>query len=417
VIPLLLALLVGPPVPSFVSVREAYRPSEAVLLDRHGEVLHELRVDPSRRRFAWVRLEDVSPALSARVVTVEDRRFWSHGGVDWRAVLGAAWSFASGGPRRGASTVSMQTASLVGLVPSGRRGPLGKWRQMRAAWALERAWSKAEILEAYLNLVSFRGEVQGVGAAAGVLFGKAPHGLTDDESAVLAAMVAAPNASRAFLVRRLPGGAAAALDRALESSPVPRVALAPHVAHRLLSPRDAGTPVRTTLDASVQRMARDVLRRQLLALRDRGVADGAVLVAENASGDVFAYVGSGGEISSARWVDGVRARRQAGSTLKPLLYGLAFERRVLTAAAQLDDSPLEVPVDGAVYRPENYDGQFRGLVTARTALASSLNVPAVRALGLVGGDAFVSVLRALGFGALGESGEWYGPGGRVAIIV
>jgi penicillin-binding protein 1C len=413
VIALLLAwVLSSPPVPSFDAVRASHRPSEAVLLDRHGEVLHELRVDPSRRRLAWVGLGDVSPALPSSVVAVEDRRFWSHGGVDGRAVLGALWSFASRGPRRGASTVTMQTASMLSLAPSGRRGVLAKLRQMRAAWALEAAWSKAEILEAYLNLVSFRGEVQGVGAAAGALFGKAPHGLTAAESAVLAALVAAPNASRARVARRLRIDAGDALDRALEtpSARVPRLALAPHVAHRLLAPRDVGTPVGTTLDARVQRTATEALRRGLLALRDRRVSDGAVLVVENATGDVLAYVGSGGDVSSARWVDGVRAPRQAGSTLKPLLYASAFERRLLTAAALLDDSPLEVPLAGAVYRPENYDQQFRGLVSARTALASSLNVPAVRALGLVGGDRFVDALRSLGFAGVVESGEWYGPG-------
>ena len=410
---LLLAVVLlwpAPRVPSFDAVRAAYRPSDAVLLDRHGEVLHELRVDSSRRRLQWTALSDVSPALLAGVVSVEDRRFYAHRGVDCRAVGAAVWSLGSHGPRRGASTLSMQTVSLVGAAPAGRRGVVAKWRQMRAAWALERAWSKSEILEAYLNLVSFRGEVQGVAAAAGALFGKAPHGLTDAESAVLAASVAAPNASRAFLVRRLHGVVGPELDQALAapSASVPRVASAPHVAHRLLSSSSA--PILTTLDASVQRFASETLRRHLLALRDRRVSDGAVLVVDNASGDVLAYVGSGGDVSSARWVDGVRAPRQAGSTLKPLLYALAFERRVLTAAALLDDSPLEVPLSGAVYRPENYDQQFRGLVSARTALASSLNVPAVRTLQLVGADAFVSLLRTLGFSSVVESGEWYGPG-------
>src|SRR6185369_5575692 len=136
----------------------------------------------------------------------EDHRFFDHGGVDWRAILAAAWQRARGGALRGASTVSMQVASL--LDADLRRGGAArsladKWRQMRAAWALERSWSKQEILEAYLNLVTFRGELQGVGAAAQVLFDKQPHGLTTAESRALAALVRAPNADRATLARRI----------------------------------------------------------------------------------------------------------------------------------------------------------------------------------------------------------------------
>jgi penicillin-binding protein 1C len=131
-------------------------------------------------------------------------------------------------------------------------------------------------------------------------------------------------------------------------------------------------------------------------------------VVENATGAVLAYVGGSGELSSARFVDGVRARRQAGSALKPFLYGLALEARLLTPASLLPDTPLEVPVFGGLYRPRNYDETFRGLVPVRTALASSLNVPAVRTLGLVGAEEFVQQLRRLGFG-LTESGEFYGP--------
>ena len=112
--------------------------------------------------------------------------------------------------------------------------------------------------------------------------------------------------------------------------------------------------------------------------------DGAVLVVDNRTGDVLAYVGNAGDNSSAAYVDGIRARRQAGSTLKPFLYGLAIEKRIITAASLLDDTPLDVPTERGVYRPENYDREFRGRVTARTALASSLNIPAVRTLNLVG---------------------------------
>ena len=302
----------------------------------------------------------------------------------------------------------------------GTRTLAQKWRQIRLAWALEARDSKAQILEAYLNLVTFRGELQGPRAAAAVLFGKAPHGLTEAEAAVLAALLRAPNAEPEAVARRaerLRGAATpddlhAAVRQALAAprGGGPRIALAPHAAARLLpSAAATGGPVRSTLDAGLQRVAADALARQLLALRDEHVRDGAVLVVDNPTGEVLAYLGGSGALSSARHVDGIRARRQAGSALKPFLYGLALDRRLLTPATALEDTPLDVPVPGGLYRPRNYDERFRGLVTVRTALASSLNVPAVRTLDLVGGDAFVQHLRRLGFDGLGEAADFYGP--------
>jgi penicillin-binding protein 1C len=254
-----------------------------------------------------------------------------------------------------------------------------------------------------------------VGAAAAFLFGKLPHGLSTAESAVLAALLQNPNAGaesvrrRAALLAVEADGAAIADAAARLDAPAgrSRVGLAPHLAHRLLP--GATTAVATTLDADVQRAAREALARALTALYERRVEDGAVLVADNATGDVLAYVGGSGTRSRARFVDTVRARRQPGSTLKPFLYALAFDRRTLTPASLVEDTPLAIAVAGGLYRPRDYDEQFRGLVSARTALASSLNVPAVRTLALIGVDAFAETLRALGFAGVTESGDWYGP--------
>jgi penicillin-binding protein 1C len=173
--------------------------------------------------------------------------------------------------------------------------------------------------------------------------------------------------------------------------------------------RDGATAAATGLDATVQRVVSDTLRRHLLGLQDRVVRDGAALVVDNASGDVLAYVGGAGDVSSAPYVDGVRARRQAGSALKPFLYAAAFAQRLLTPASLIEDAPLELAVAGGLYRPRNYDERFRGVVTARAALAASLNVPAVRVLGLVGADTFVGDLRQLGFTGLVDAGDYYGP--------
>ncbi|MGH7318045.1 MAG: penicillin-binding protein 1C, partial [Candidatus Rokuibacteriota bacterium] len=412
----------GPAVPTLQTTRAAYRPSDARLLDRLGELLHEVRMDESARRLAWTGLEEISPALRAAVIASEDRRFYDHGGVDGKALVAAALRRMIGRPSRGASTIPMQFAALVDprlRRQEGSRTPGQKWRQMRLAWAIERRWSKAEILEAYLNLVTFRGELQGVAAASSLLFGKAPHGISEAEAAVLAGLLRAPNAQQAAVTRRaarvleaqgkkvshdeLHAAVRTALD--VPEGPGPRVALAPHAARRLL--RTAS--VHSTLDAPLQRLASDTLRRHLLAVRDQRVEDGAILVVANKTGEVLAYVGGSGDLSSARHVDGVQARRQAGSALKPFLYGLAMERRLITPASLLEDVPLDLPVAGGLYRPRNYDEQFKGLVTVRTALAASLNVPAVRTLDLVGPEGFVQHLRRLGFEGLAESGDYYGP--------
>ena len=421
-----LALVATRPMPpSFDAVRAAFQPSDAALLDRHGDLLATRRIDPTRRRLPWVALTDISPQLRAAVVAAEDRRFAEHGGVDLRAVAAAVVQRLTGGSRRGASTITMQVAALLDptLRPAGARTVGQKWQQMRLAFALERTWTKDEILEAYLNLASFRGEREGIGAATAGLLGKAPDGVTEPEALVLAALLASPNAPAAAAGRRArairntlhdstsPEVLSATVTRIVGARPEPLASssLAPHVARRLLTPGTGRRSVTATLDAAIQRDALAALRRNLLAVRTRGVGDGAVLVADNESGDVLAYVGSSGDLSSASEVDGVVARRQPGSTLKPFLYGLAIEQRLLTPGTLLEDAPLELGVAEGLYRPRNYDDAFRGLVSVRTALASSLNTPAVRTLGLVGGDAFVARLRAAGFAGIDRAAAYYGP--------
>jgi penicillin-binding protein 1C len=428
---LLAVLLIGagctgaPPaeLPSFATVRDGFRPSDHVLLDRLGRPLHERRVDLRGRRLPWVALADVSPALINAVLAAEDQRFRSHRGVDVRALAGAAWQSLRGGGRRGGSTITMQLTSLLEEAP--RRGPRTlreKLAQIAAARRLEQRWSKDEILEAYLNLVTFRGELQGVGAASELLFGIAPRALGAAQAVVLAASLRSPNAEPAALLRRsraLAGrrgvddlDAVAHQVERVAGIPLvapPRAQLAPHLAVQLLG-GNGRAAVATTLDADVQRVAVESLHRHLLSLADRGVRDGAVLAVDNATGDVLAWVGSSGPLSAAPHVDGVRAPRQAGSTLKPFLYALAIEQRRLTAASLLRDSPLEVFVATGSYQPTNYDHGFRGTTSLRAALGSSLNVPAVRTLEIVGIDAFLRRLRTLGFATLDRSAEFYGPG-------
>lgn len=411
--------------PTYEEVRAQHASSEALLLARDGEVLHRLRTDPLVRRGRWVPLAEVSSALRTALVLSEDRRFHEHSGVDWKAVSAAAWGNLFNERTRGASTITMQLTGLLeeGANPLGRRGVVDKMGQAVAARVLDRRWRKDQILEAYLNLVPFRGEVEGIDALSRTLFGKAAHGLDTREAAIAAALVRAPNAGARAVARRAcsvllamePGASCAELDVlvpvALQRKAwEPGEGVAPHLARQLLAPAD-GTQrppqLRTTLSAGLQRHALQVLQQHLRELGGRNVQDGAVVVLDNASGEVLAYVGSAGLAGSAAQVDAVVAPRQTGSTLKPFLYAQALAERRLTAGSLLEDAPAQIATGSGLYIPQNYDRRFRGAVSVRTALAASLNVPAVRTLALVSPDAFHGQLRALGV-PLKESGDWYG---------
>jgi penicillin-binding protein 1C len=411
----------------FADVKANWRSSEAWVLDRNGAVIDHRRLDYTVRRLEWTPFESISPALVSAVIAGEDRRFWEHDGIDWIALVPAMSSQVSGERRRGASTITMQVAKLLQYSATGgklQRTVRRKLTEMRLARTLESRWTKRQILEVYFNIAMFRRELQGVDAASRILAGKTPSGLSVTESTVLAALLVSPSAGPDFVIQRACARAVAQKntvtcdeirERALvmldqynqptaETVAGPR--LAPHLASSLLT--KAGERVRTTLDARVQTMATEVLRTHLAGLADRNVRDGAVLIVDNESGDVLAYVGSAAQTSRSREVDGVRARRQAGSTLKPFLYGLAIERGYLTAASLLDDSPIALDTASGVYLPQNYDKDFKGLVSVRTALGSSLNVPAVRTLVLTGVEPFRDRLHEMGYEGITQTGEFYG---------
>jgi len=420
--------------PSFAELRARWTPSDATLLDRQGQPLASKRLDEAGRRLDWVALDEVSPALPQALLLAEDRRFFDHAGVDWSAVASALWaagtrsgSGSSGGSGttsagpRGASTLSMQLAALLNpaLARGGQARDLGrKWDQMQAARALEQQWTKPQILEAYLNTVTFRGELQGLAAASWGLFDKAPSGLDRRDSAVLAALIRAPQAAPALVARRacalLATTRGGPCDAALIAAqlagarqvPQPLAALAPHTAQRLLSQPG---PLTSSLDASAQRLVRDALWAQVALLHAQGVTDAAAVVLDNRSGQVLAHVGSSGGFSRASQVDAALAPRQAGSTLKPFLYALAFEQQRLSPASLLDDSPLALATDAGLYTPQNYDQRFAGPVSVRRALAGSLNIPAVRTVLLTGVPAFHGLLRQLGLDTLATDPAHHGP--------
>ncbi|MDR0479061.1 MAG: penicillin-binding protein 1C, partial [Burkholderiaceae bacterium] len=424
--------------PSFNQVRSAFRPSDLSLVDRDGALVQRVRIDPRVRRGQWVALADISPALRQVMVLSEDKRFYEHSGVDWRAVSAAAWSNLWNTRTRGASTITMQLAGLLEADlhrARGGRSLVQKIEQADAALVLERHWRKDQILEAYLNLIPLRGEIVGIDALSRTLFAKAPQGLDMRDAAIAAVLVRAPNANPAHVAAR-----ACAVLRAMHQADGDHVAtdcaaldlftaavlqrhafdasdgIAPHFARQALREAQAGHVnlaalpggvLRTTLSAPLQRFAQEALTRHLRELRGRNVEDGAVVVLDNATGDVLAWVGSSGQLSRASQVDGVLAPRQPGSTLKPLLYAEALAERRLTAASLLNDAPAQISTAGGLYIPQDYDHDFKGRVSVRTALASSLNVPAVRTLVMVTPQAFAQQLRASGI-VLPQSGDYYG---------
>ncbi len=441
---------------SFDTIKRGFKPSDTLILAANGEMIQRVRTDSTVRRGQWVALADVSPALRTALVLSEDKRFYEHSGVDWRAVSSAAWANVWNTKTRGASTISMQLAGLLDedlKAASSGRSVGQKISQTLSTQVLEARWRKDEILEAYLNLVPFRGEIVGIDALSRTLFGKAAHGLDEREAAVAAALVRAPNAKAAQVAQRACGVLKLmqskpdcdALDlfttgalqrRAFDASE----GVAPHFARRLVAmqtPSPQPTPaggrgsrsqasvllplplagedrgegstnsIQSTLRAPLQRFAVQTLQQHLRELRGRHVEDGAIVVLDNATGSVLAWVGSSNELSKAADVDGVMALRQPGSTLKPFLYAQAIAEKRITAASLLEDSSTQIPTASGLYIPQNYDRQFKGLVSSRTALGASLNVPAVRTLVMVSPDAFAKQLRAVGL-PLKESGDFYG---------
>ncbi|HJY38329.1 MAG TPA: biosynthetic peptidoglycan transglycosylase, partial [Steroidobacteraceae bacterium] len=262
VVAVVLAIAWPAQAPDFAAVRSGFTPSDAFMLDRNGTVLDTTRIDFEVRRFEWQPLPSISPALVAAVVRGEDARFWEHGGIDWRSVIGSARDRFVRGRQRGASTITMQVASLLQSRLHSREGLRAWWykrNQARLALALESRWTKQQILEAYLNLVYFRGELQGIGATAHLLAGKVPSGLSLPESLVIAALLPEPNGTPERIVARACGRALAAkmiancaelkatatmlLTHGVDSPPRPQ--LAPQLANTLL--RTAGERVQTTL--------------------------------------------------------------------------------------------------------------------------------------------------------------------------
>ena len=397
--------------------------------DRHGIVLRTTRaVDGSRRR--WVALSDIDPQVVQAFVAVEDRRFFEHHGVDGRAVGRALVSaIREGRVVSGASTITMQLARM--LTGAGRSWP-GKVAQVAWAWRLEAHMGKQAILEQYLNRVSLGQGAVGVDAASALYFGGGAGTVGLAHAALLAGVAHAParddpfaaparaRARRAYALARVRAAGYATgadIERASLEPLVARGAaaafLAPHFTSHVLNVmgEDAGeTDIVTSLDLGLQTELEAEVRATVVALRTRGVRQAAVVVLDNQTGQVLAWVGSPDFwADSAGQADMVISPRQPGSALKPFVYGLAFDHG-FTAGSVLADVARTYRTALGAYHPRNYDRRFHGPVRSREALASSYNVPAVGLADTLGVERLLWTLRRAGFASLRQSGEYYGLG-------
>ena len=381
--------------------------------DRDGELLRIYTVEDGRWRLS-ISPDAVDRQYLDMLVAYEDKRFYDHAGVDplalMRAVGQAVWN---GGVVSGGSTLTMQTARL--LEDSGTGRIKGKLRQIRVALALERRLSKESILQIYLTRAPYGGNLEGVRAATLAWFGKEPRRLTAAEAALLVALPQSPEARRPDRARRAAGEARdrvlARMERAgvlsaeeataALSEPVPHArqpfpALAPHLtdlarAENPVAPRHHLT-LRKDLQASLETLATESLRS---LPPDVSVA---ILLADHRSGEILASVGSasyGNGDARQGFVDMTRAHRSPGSTLKPFVYAMAFDRGLAHPQTLIHDRPVAF----GRYAPQNFDGAFRGELPVTDALRQSLNIPVVLLLNEIGPAHLMDLMRKSGVAA------------------
>jgi penicillin-binding protein 1C len=431
-----LALLT--PLPAELS--EPPAPSLRVL-SRSGRLLREVRTDDGARTCP-LPLAEFPPHVRQAVLAAEDRRFYSHHGVDVFAVLRAlAMNVSQARIVSGASTLTMQLARTLRPHP---RSLWGKMREAALALRIEASLSKDRVLEEYLNRAPYGPNVRGYAAASSAYFDVSPASLSLAQAALLAGL---PRGPSLYAVTRHPALAKRRRDRVLArmvdagmidederatATAEPLVPSlegpafgAPHLVAGLVTGRLSGVqpgleealagPVAeliTTIDPELQRSSEVAVAATLAALSTKLVTAAAVVVLDNATGDVLAYVGSPdffGEAAQGQ-NDGVTALRQPGSSLKPFVYAEAMSALGYTGATLLPDVEIDIPLPGGGdYSPHDYDTRLRGPTRLREALGNSLNVPAVYTLYQIGTQPVLARLHALGFDSLTEDAEHYGP--------
>lgn len=393
------------------------------VLDRDGALVRAYTVADGRWRLA-VDLEDVDPRYIDMLLTYEDRRFYDHAGVDPRSLARALWQAATSGRIvSGGSTLTMQVARLLEDGTTGEVG--GKLRQMRVAMALERRLTKDQILSLYLHLAPFGGNLEGVRAASLSYFGKEPRRLTPAEAALLVAIPQSPETRRPdraadraeaardrVLARAVrfhlidAEEATAALSEHVPGTRQPFPAHAPHLADRARAENPALATHELTIDFDLQEKLEKLALQSVQGRGDQ--LQIAFVVADHASGEILASVGSAAFTADARqgFVDMTTALRSPGSTLKPLIYGLAFDQGLAHPETVIDDRPMVF----GTYAPQNFDKLFHGEIRLRAALQMSLNIPAVALTDALGPAKLLS--------AMGKAGVAYKiPGDQPGLAV
>ena len=380
-----------------------------VVLDRHGRLLRAFTMKDGRWRLP-VRADDVDPRLVAMLLAYEDRRFAAHHGIDYWALARAGWQWATRGHVvSGGSTLTMQVARLI--EPREERSLAAKLRQLVRAHQLEAQFSKATILDFYFALAPYGGNIEGIRAASLAYFGKEPKRLSIGEAALLVALPQSPEtrrpdrfgkAARAardkVIDRVFARGLISAAERDLarqEPVPLARRAfpmLASHAAEAALREFPDRRVHRLTIDAKWQASLEQLARDGAQHLGPKLSA--AILVVDNATGEIRAHIGAADYFSVPRAgaIDMTQTLRSPGSALKPFIYALAFESGIAHPETIVDDRPKRY----GTYAPENFNLGYEGSVTARHALQMSLNLPAIELLDAVGPARFLARLHNAG---------------------
>jgi len=407
----------------------------SVIVDRHGRVLREV-LAPDGTRGRWVALDQIAPALIDATIEAEDQRFREHAGVDGIAVLRSLWiDTRAGEARTGASTITQQVVKLT-LMPDAPRTLATKAMEAVWAWRLELAASKDRILEQYLNRIPYGNQLMGAEAAAWMYFGKPARLVSYSEAAFLAVLPQSPARlnpykrfdevvarQRRLLTRMADDGVidqatlARALAEPLQLLPRRSPSEAEHLTARLaaglekLAASERPRVLETTLDLDLQERLEGLLRTQAPAAARLGDFQAAVVVIDTPTGAVRAWLGSRDhdDVAALGENDAVVARRQPGSALKPFIYADFIEGGG-DPNTMIDDHPRRYETTTGTYAPENYDRKWHGLVSMRTALGSSLNVPAVDTLAGLGVPNLLLLLRSLGLTTLDQRADYYGLG-------
>jgi len=380
------------------------------ILTRDGTLLSAYLTEDDKWRFK-TELEEISPELIKAIVEKEDSWFYWHFGVNPISIVRALYKNLISGKRvSGASTITMQVARM--LEPKDRTY-INKFVEVFRAIQIEISYSKNEILEIYLSLLPFGGNIEGVKSASYIYFNRPPDKLSLAQSIILAVIPNDPNSlrldrindeiikERNYWIKKFRDEnvfSSNELDDALEEPVEPNrfdiPTLAPHFSYRVKENFNE-SKIKTTLDLSIQQTAEYLLSRQVKAVFYKGITNGAVLVIDNKNSSVVAYCGSADfyDDGSFGQVNGITAIRSPGSTLKPALYAYAFDNGTLTPQMKLAD----IPTDFNGYQPENYDLKFYGNISTEFALVNSLNIPAVSLLRSSGLNNFTNFLEECGF--------------------